>query len=49
MGGKIKEILKNDTWELTTFPKGHKVIVVKWVYKTKKNARREIERYKARL
>ncbi|KAL5571708.1 hypothetical protein UlMin_021305 [Ulmus minor] len=40
---------KNDTWELTSLPKGHKAIGVKWVYKTKRNAKGEIERHKARL
>ncbi|KAH9782617.1 hypothetical protein KPL71_008982 [Citrus sinensis] len=35
--------------ELTTLPKGHKAIGVKWVYKTKRNAKGEIERHKARL
>lgn len=30
-------------------PKGHKAIGVKWVWKIKKNAKGEIERYKARL
>ncbi|KAE8658327.1 Meiotic recombination protein DMC1-like protein [Hibiscus syriacus] len=37
------------TWELTSLPKGHKAIGVKWVYKTKQNAKGEIERHKARL
>ncbi|KAH9672319.1 hypothetical protein KPL70_017676 [Citrus sinensis] len=49
MDEEIKAIVKNDTWELTTLPKGHKAINVKWVYKTKKNAKGEIERNKARL
>ncbi|KAH9659148.1 hypothetical protein KPL70_023755 [Citrus sinensis] len=49
MDKEIKAIVKNDTWELTTLPKGHKVIGVKWVYKTKRNAKGEIERHKARL
>ncbi|KAH9667537.1 hypothetical protein KPL70_021079 [Citrus sinensis] len=46
---EIKAIVKNDTWELTTLPKGHKAIGVKWVYKIKRNAKGEIKRHKARL
>ncbi|XP_074362613.1 uncharacterized protein LOC141702933 [Apium graveolens] len=41
--------LKNDTWELTDLPEGHKAIGVKWVYKTKTNQDGEVEKYKARL
>lgn len=48
MDEEIKDIVKNDT-QLTTLPKGHKVIGVKWMYKTKINAKGEIERHKARL
>uniref|UniRef100_A0A2N9ICE2 Integrase catalytic domain-containing protein n=1 Tax=Fagus sylvatica TaxID=28930 RepID=A0A2N9ICE2_FAGSY len=49
MNEEIKAIKKNDTWELTTLPHGKKAIGVKWVYKMKKNAKGEVERYKARL
>lgn len=49
MDEEIKSITKNDTWELTTLPRGHKAIGVRWVYKAKKNAKGEVERYKARL
>ncbi|KAM2778784.1 hypothetical protein COP1_014123 [Malus domestica] len=49
MDGEIEAIQKNDTWELVILPKGHKAIGIKWVYKTKKNANGEVERYKARL
>ncbi|KAK6160335.1 hypothetical protein DH2020_003716 [Rehmannia glutinosa] len=49
MDEEIKSIKKNDTWELAQLPKGHKAIGVKWVYKVKKNAKGEVERYKARL
>ncbi|KAH9670907.1 hypothetical protein KPL70_017154 [Citrus sinensis] len=49
MDKEIKAIVKNDTWELTTLPKGHKVIGVKWVYKTKRNVKGEIKRHKVRL
>ena len=34
---EIQAILKNDTWELATLPKGQKPIVVKWAYKVNKN------------
>jgi Reverse transcriptase (RNA-dependent DNA polymerase) len=49
MQEEINAIEKNNTWELTTLPKGHKLIGVKWIYKKKMNARDKIERYKARL
>ncbi|GJW07799.1 retrovirus-related pol polyprotein from transposon TNT 1-94 [Tanacetum coccineum] len=49
MKEEIKSIEKNDTWELTTLPKGQKAIGVKWVYKAKKNTKGEVEKYKARL
>ena len=40
---------EDNTLELTTLPKDHRAIGVKWIYKTKKNVHREVERYKARL
>jgi hypothetical protein len=49
MDEEIKAIEKNNTWELTTIPKEQNPIGVKWVFKAKKNAKREIERYKVRL
>lgn len=49
MEEKIPPIEKNNTWELTTLPENHRVIAVKWVYKVKKNAHGEVDRYKARL
>ena len=49
MDDEIKAIEKNDTWEFVALPKGHKPIGVKWVYKTKKNAKREVKKHKARL
>jgi len=48
MNQEINFILKNNTWKLATLPRGQKAIRVKWVYKAKKNAKGEIERYKAR-
>ncbi|KAK6117412.1 hypothetical protein DH2020_048868 [Rehmannia glutinosa] len=49
MDEEIKSIKKNDIWELAQLSKGHKAIGVKWVYKVKKNAKEEVERYKVRL
>ncbi|GJY57386.1 retrovirus-related pol polyprotein from transposon TNT 1-94 [Tanacetum coccineum] len=40
MEEEIKSIKKNDTWELTTLPKGQKSMGVKWVYKAKKKRQR---------
>lgn len=37
-------IIKNNTWELTTLPKRHNAIEVKWILKTKRNAKGEIEK-----
>ncbi|KAL4283880.1 hypothetical protein GQ457_16G026560 [Hibiscus cannabinus] len=49
MNEEIASIERNDTWELTNLPKGHKPIGVKWVYKTKTNKEGQVEKYKARL
>jgi len=49
MEEEIQSIEKNNTWELTTLPKDHRAIGVKWVYKAKKNAHGEVERYKESL
>ena len=35
MDAEIAAIERNDTWELSELPKGHKTIGVKWIYKTK--------------
>ena len=51
MDEEIKAIEKNETWELVPLPKGHKAIGVKWVFKTKKNAKGVVKGYsqKARI
>jgi hypothetical protein len=46
---EINSIIKNNTWKLTTLPKGHNAIGVKWIFKIKRNAEEEIEKHKARL
>ena len=49
MDEEIYAIERNETWELTIFPPKKQVIEVKWVYKTKCNAERKIDRDKAHL
>ncbi|KAL0395140.1 UNVERIFIED_CONTAM: Copia protein [Sesamum latifolium] len=49
MEEEIHSIEKNDTWEIATLPSGHEVIGAKWVYKTKRNVKGEVKRYKAKL
>nr|GEU99414.1 ribonuclease H-like domain, reverse transcriptase, RNA-dependent DNA polymerase [Tanacetum cinerariifolium] len=46
---ELDSINRNNTWELTTQPKGHKAIGLKWVFKTKKDANENIIKHKARL
>ena len=49
MDDEIDAIERNDTWELTNLPKGHKTIGVKWVFKTKLKENGEVDKHKARL
>lgn len=49
MNEDIKSIKKNDIWKLLTLPKGKQSIGVKCIFKVKKNAKGEVERFKARL
>ncbi|GJY00877.1 ribonuclease H-like domain, reverse transcriptase, RNA-dependent DNA polymerase [Tanacetum coccineum] len=46
---QLDSINRNNTWKLTTLPKGHKAIGLKWVFKTKKDANGNIFKHKARL
>ena len=46
---KSKSLRKNETWELTTLPAGTKKIGVKWIFKTKLNENRKVNKHKTRL
>nr|GFA33024.1 ribonuclease H-like domain, reverse transcriptase, RNA-dependent DNA polymerase [Tanacetum cinerariifolium] len=46
---ELDSINKNNTWNLTTLPPDQKVIGLKWVFKTKRDAKGNIIKYKARL
>jgi len=48
MDEEFNSLVKNQTWQLVPRPKGRNVITGKWVYKIKRGADGNIERYKAR-
>ena len=39
----------NDVWDIVDLPKDHKAIGSKWIFKRKRDAEGNVERYKARL
>ena len=49
MKEEIRALETNKTWEVTDLPPNKTAIDCKWVYKIKRRANGEIERYKARL
>nr|GFC61123.1 ribonuclease H-like domain, reverse transcriptase, RNA-dependent DNA polymerase [Tanacetum cinerariifolium]GFC61134.1 ribonuclease H-like domain, reverse transcriptase, RNA-dependent DNA polymerase [Tanacetum cinerariifolium] len=46
---ELDSINKNNTWTLTILPPNQKAIGLKWVFKTKRDAKGNIIKYKARL
>jgi len=46
---EINYIIKNNTWELITFPERHNAIQVKSIFKKKRNVEGEIGKHKAKL
>ena len=49
MDEEIAAIERNNTWELSDLPRGHKTIGVKWVHKTKLKENGEVDKYKVHL
>lgn len=49
MKSKVSSMEKNKVWQLVPLPQGCKPIGCKWIYKTKRDSRGFIDRYKARL
>jgi hypothetical protein len=49
MQEEYKSLLKNQTWDLVPLPSGRKLVICRWVYRTKSTTDGQINRYKARL
>lgn len=49
MDAEMDSITENCTWELSSLPRGHKAIGLKWVYKVKRDPDGKILKHKARL
>ncbi|CAA0839680.1 cysteine-rich RLK (RECEPTOR-like protein kinase) 8 [Striga hermonthica] len=49
MNNELKALELNGTWKLCYLPTGKKAIGSKWVFKVKRKANGEVDRYKARL
>ena len=46
---EMRSMSSNKVWDLEEIPKGTKTVGCKWVYKTKYDSKRNVERFKARL
>ena len=49
MEEEMRSMSNNQVWDLEEIPKGAKTVGCKWVYKTKRDSRGNVERHKARL
>jgi hypothetical protein len=48
MNEEYHSLMENDTWDLVPLPKGRKLVICKWVYRTKYASDGSVERHKAR-
>ena len=49
MQDEYKSLIENQTWDLVPLPSDRKLVRCRWVYRTKKAADGQINRYKSRL
>jgi hypothetical protein len=49
MEDELESMRMNKVWDLEVIPQGAKIVGCKWVYKTKRDSKGNVERYKARL
>jgi hypothetical protein len=48
MEDELESMRLNKVWDIEIIPHGAKIIVYKWIYKTKSDSKENVERYKAR-
>jgi hypothetical protein len=46
---EITAVIQNETWDLVDLPPGKRAIPLKWVFKVKRDAKGNFEKYKARI
>jgi hypothetical protein len=49
MNDELKSMDQNEVWDLVELSEGHNKVGCKWVFKTKRDSKGNIERHKARL
>jgi hypothetical protein len=49
MNEEYRSLMENDNWDLVPLPKGIKLVICKWVYRTKYASDGSVERHKAQL
>ena len=49
MQEEYNSLLENQTWDLVPLPSGRKLVICRWVYRTKRTEDGQIRRYKAKL
>ena len=49
MNDELESIAINEVWNIVELPKGSKAVGYKWVFKSKRDSKGKVERFKARL
>ena len=49
MKEELESMATNEVWDIIELPKGSKAVGCKWVFKTKRDSKGKVERFKARL
>jgi hypothetical protein len=49
MNEDYRSLMENDSWDLVPLPKGIKLVICKWVYRTKYASDGSVEKHKSQL